>query len=228
MSDATTNAQASSPEAELEQALSAEAESSESESQEQSAFEKLAQKKGFSSADDLAQAYENLEKNLAPTKNELKELRQMVKSIQESTAKPEEDPFSDLPDEQKEAISLLETLLERKLGDKLSPIIKKFEIDEASENINAVRKQYPGISDAEIDQAISLMEKYPNMPLDDAVKITSYDQVASRAKKNQKQSSKKRTFTESATSASGSDSTDYSKLTLSELEDLLEVPKSAR
>ena len=67
------------------------------------------------------------------------------------------------------------------------------------------------------------------MELDDAVKITSYDRaVATAGKRTEKTQKKKRTFTESATTASSGDETDYSKLTMSELEDILNIPKNAR
>lgn len=231
MSESTTGVQAPSPEqeiAEIEKAVSTKADETE-QTEEVNAFEALAEKKGFKSVDDLVSAYENLESKMNPTMKELKELKEMVKGIQESNKPAMKDPFDDLPEEQREAMDLLGKLLDRQLNSKLSPILKKFEVDEASAQIQGIRKQYPGINDGEIEAAIAMMEKYPKMELSDAIKITSYDRAVSSAKKTtEKTQQKKSTFTESASTARTGDTVDYSKMTLKELESMLEVPEYAR
>lgn len=232
MSDPTIDAQAPTPEqeiAQIEKAVGAETESAEqTEVQEPSAFDKLAGKKGFKSVDDLVGAYESLESKMNPTMKELKELKGMVKDIQESNKPVKEDPYANLPKEQQEALDLLGSLLDQKLKTKLSPLLKKLEVEEASKQIQTIRKQFPGVDDGEIEQAISIMEKYPKMALEDAVKLSSYDRATSVARKKTETAQKtKRAFTESATSAKTGD-TDYSKLTISELEEMLNIPAHAR
>lgn len=236
MSDSTIDAQAPTPAseiAEIEKAVSAETESAKqtevAEGGELSNLDSLLEKKGFGSVDDLADAYTNLESKMNPTMKELKELKEMVKGIQESSKPEVKDPFDDLPQEQREAMDLLNQLLDRQLNTKLSPILKKFEVDEASAEINEVRGQFPGISDVELETAISTMEKYPSMTLGDAVKLASYDRATSSARKRtEKTQKKKATFTESATSARTGDSTDYSKMSLEELESMLDIPSHLR
>jgi hypothetical protein len=229
MTDSTIEEQA--PEkaiADIEKAISSETEEAK-QTEEKSVFETLAEKKGFKSADDLATAYENLESKMNPTVSELKELKEMVRGIQESNKPAEEDPFADLPEEQKEAVGLLEKLLDKQLKTKLSPLLKKLEVEEASKKISEVRKQFPDTSDAEIESALSLMEKYPKMDISDAMKITSYERAVSSARKRtEKKQQTKKSFTESASTARAGDDTDYSKLSLKDLEDLLEIPTGRR
>ena len=233
MIDATIKAEAPTPAAEvaeIEKAQKAETESTKptGSEQEPSAFDKLAGKKGFKSVDDLVSAYSNLESTMNPTRKELRELKEMVKGIQDSTKPAEADPFSDLPKEQQEAMGLLNQLLDTQLKSKLSPLLQKLEVEEASKNIDKVRQQYPGLEDAELEQAMSVMEKYPKMSLDEAVKITSYDRATTSTRKaTEKKTETKRAFTESAASARVGD-TDYSKLTLKELEEMLDIPSSHR
>lgn len=225
MSEPKTNDNASTevtPEmelAELEQAMKSEA--GEAKTEAQTEFEQLAAKKGWNSPDDLAKAYQELESKLTPQSRELKELREMVKEIRESTKKPEVDPLENLPDEQKEAISLLERLIEKKL----SPLYKQVETQEADRRIKAVKGQFPEASDAEIDQALNLMERYHTLPLEDAIKIASYEKVKKGATANQKKAAtaqqQKRAFAEGASDARKSDDNDYSKMTIEELESII-------
>lgn len=229
MSESTTDVQA--PEAEIaaiEKAVGTEADKTE-QTEEKGAFDALAEKKGFKSVDDLVTAYENLESKMNPTMNELRELKEMVKSIQDQNKPEQKDPFDDLPEEQREAVGLLEQLLDRQLNKKLSPILKKFEVEEASAQIKAIRAKFPEAGDNEIEQAIVFMEKYKDMSLEQAVKLASFDRAVSSARKGtEKKQQMKKTFTESATSARTGDDTDYSKMTLEELEDVLGVPKNRR
>lgn len=229
MSDLTIDAQA--PEAEIanianeveEKAIGAETKS------EVSAFDELAGKKGFGSVDELVDAYTNLESKMNPTMQELKELKGMVKSIQETNKPEEKDPYVDLPKEQQDAINLLNGLLEKQLSSKLSPLLKKLEVEEAAGRIKSVRAKFPGVSDGELDSAITIMEKYPEMQLAEAVKIASYDRATQEAKKRTERRSKTRSsFTESASSARTGEDVDYSKMTISELESMLDVPSSRR
>lgn len=232
MNDSITNTQAPTPEseiAEIEKAVGVAADSAEpTGDQEPSAFDKLAGKKGFKSVDDLVDAYSNLESKMNPTMKELKELKSMVKDIQAANKPEEKDPLNDLPQEQREAMDLLEKLLDKQLKAKLSPLLNKLEVEEASNKIKAVKKQFPDVEEAELEQAISMMEKYPNMSLEDAVKLSSYDRATTAVRKRTESTQQaKRAFTESASSARTGD-TDYSKLTMSELEEMLEIPKNAR
>jgi hypothetical protein len=215
--------------AEIEKAQSSEAgEAKQPEkTQELSAFEKLAEVKGFSSVDDLVKSYENLESKLAPQSRELKELKSMVQKIQESTTPKEEDPFGDLPQEQKEAISLLEKIVARQLDQRLSPLVQKAEVEEAKSKIQAVKQTYPDTTDSEIEHALEVMEKYPKMELDEAIKLVSFDKTYQRAttlsKKTASTQQNRKAFAESASEARQGDDLDYSKMTLEELEKI--IPK---
>lgn len=215
--------------AQIEQAQSSEAGKAEQpdKTQEQSAFEKLAADKGFSSVDDLVDSYKNLESKLAPQSRELKELKSMVQKIQESTAPKEEDPFSDLPQEQKDAISLLEKIVARQLDQRLSPLVQQAEVEQAKSKIQAVKQTYPDIGDAEIESALDVMEKYPRMELSEAVKLVSFDKTYQKAtnlsKKAASTQQNRKAFAESASEARQGDDLDYSKMTLEELEKI--IPK---
>jgi len=235
MPNPTTDGNASTPAspeveiAEIEQAQASEAGKAEQpdKTQEQSAFEKLAADKGFSSVDDLVDSYRNLESKLAPQSRELKELKSMVQKIQESTAPKEEDPFSDLPQEQKEAISLLEKIVARQLDQRLSPLVQQAEVDQAKSKIQAVKQTYPEISDVDIESALDVMEKYPRMELSEAVKLVSFDKTYQKAanlsKKAASTQQNRKAFAESASEARQGDELDYSKMTLEELEKI--IPK---
>jgi tRNA C32,U32 (ribose-2'-O)-methylase TrmJ len=238
MSDSTIESQAPTPEqeiAQIEKAIGDKTESAKpTEEQEQvkTAFDELAEVKNFKSVDDLVDAYKNLESKMNPTMKELKDLRVMVESIQESTKPEVRDPFEDLPQEQREAIGLLDKLLDRQLNTKLSPLLKKAEVEEAKQKITTVRKQFPGVNDEELNQAISIMEKYPQMELEEAVKIASYDRASRSAsassKRTETEMQNKRAFAESASTARQGDDTNYSKMNLKELEEILNIPSNAR
>jgi hypothetical protein len=193
--------------------------------QEQSAFDKLAADKGFSSVDDLVDSYKNLESKLAPQSRELKELKKMVSEIKESTKPKEEDPFADLPQEQREAVSLLEKIVARQLDDRLSPLVEQAEVNQAKSKIQAVKKTYPDITDNQIEHALEVMSQYPKMDLQEAVKIASFDSTYDRLKRvKQKTASteeNKKAFAESASEARQGDDLDYSKMTLEELESII-------
>jgi tRNA C32,U32 (ribose-2'-O)-methylase TrmJ len=238
MSDSTIDAQAPTPAneiAEIEKAVGAETESAkQTEEQEQvkSAFDELAEIKNFDSVDDLVDAYKNLESKMNPTMQELKELRGMVEKIQESTKPEEKDPFDDLPKEQREAVGVLQQLLDRELNKKLSPLLQRAKVDEASQRIAKIKKQFPEISNNELDQAINLMERNPQIELSQAVKIINYDRLSKKvnasSRRTEKEQQNKRAFAESASNARRGDDTDYSKMTIEELEEVLSIPASAR
>jgi len=229
MSEPTTNDNASikvTPEqeiAQIEQAMESEAGNDKpgTEAKTPSEFEQLAAKKGWNNPDELAKAYQELESKLTPQSRELKELKEMVKEIQKSTAKPEIDPLDELPDDQKEALSLIERIIEKKL----SPLLKRAEVEDAGKEIEGIKKQFPGSTDSEVEQAISLMEKYKSMPLGDAMKLVTYEKAKTNALASEKKAAmnkqNNRAFAESASDARKSGDTDYSKMTLEELESIL-------
>jgi hypothetical protein len=70
------------------------------------------------------------------------------------------------------------------------------------------------------------------MALEEAVKIASYERASAAAtassKRTEADRQNKRAFAESASSARSGDDTDYSKMTLEELEEVLSVPTNAR
>lgn len=234
MAQPTTEDNASTPKtpdqeiSEIEQAQASEAgevKQPDKTESELSAFDKLAQEKGFKSADALAESYKQLENKLAPQSREIKELKRMVSKIQESTAPKEADPLEDLPEEQKQALDLLAKVIDRRLDDRLSPLVKQAEVDQAKTKIQAVKETYPEITDGEIEHALDIMSDYPKMDLEEAVKISSFDRTYGRLKtvkdKTASTSKNKKAFAESASDARQGDEMDYSKMTLEELEKII-------
>jgi len=233
MAEPITNDNASTPVtpqqevAEIEKAQSSEAGEAQQtqDTQELTAFEQLAADKGFSSVDDLVNSYKNLEAKLTPQSTELKELKSMVQKIQESTAPKEEDPFENLPEEQKQAISLLENIVAKQLDKRLSPLVQKAEVDDAKSKIQAVKESYPDITDTEIEQSLEVMQLYPKMELSEAVKLVTFDKTYGRAKiastRTASTQQNKKAFAESASNARQGDDTDYSKMTFEELEQII-------
>lgn len=213
--------------AEIEKAQELEAGKAEQpeKTQEQTAFEKLAVDKGFSSVDDLVESYKNLESKLAPQSRELKELKEMVRSIQESTAPKEVDPYEGLPQEQKEALDLLNKVIAQQLDKRLSPLMQKAEVEEAKGKIQVVKQNYPDVTDGDIEHALEVMKKYPKMELDEAIKLVSFDKTYQRAtafsKKTASTQQTRKAFAESASEARRGDDLDYSKMTLEELEQII-------
>ena len=193
--------------------------------QEPSAFDSLAEKKGFKSVDDLVKAYQNLEGQTTKTSQELREIRKAI--TQQNEPQPE-DPLKDLPAEQKQALGLLEGLIERTLDKRLQPIQQDIETRRAGDQISAIKQQYPDLTDSHVERALDYMETNRNVPFGDAVKIVSYDDVRSSSQTQQAQTAKanekNRAFVESGRTSRTGDNIDYSKLSLEELENIL--PKS--
>jgi len=185
------------------------------------AFAELAQKKGFKSVDDLVDAYKNAESYSTRMSQELKSIKDEIKSLK--TPQPE-DPYQNLPADQKQALSLLEQVIDKAVSKRLQPLQEDLEVRRAGNQIEAVKGQYPEVSDSDINQALDIMESNPKMPLEYAIKIATFDKVRSSSQQTQKKTEKiqqkERAFVESAkTSKTGE--VDYSKLTLDELESIL-------
>jgi|GEM_PF-2352010 len=217
----------------LEQAIEAEAgtaespETSSKENQETDApygkaFQDLAEKKGFKDVDDLVKAYQNAESSSTRISQEIKDLRTEIK---QSNAPQADDPYSDLPPEQKQALELLRSVVQDEIGKSISPLKEDFEVKQASLKLQEVRDAFPGVSDYQLDEAITQTEKVPGLTLEQAVKIITYDDARSdgttQRKRAAKTQQKKRAYVESGkTSKTGGD-LDYSKLSLEELEKIL-------
>lgn len=183
------------------------------------ALQELLEKKGFKSADDLAAAYMEAEGYNTRLAQQIKDLSS---KIERAIPQPKvEDPFSDLPDEQRQALDLLGRIIDQKI----SPLREDLEVRKAGQEIQSVKDAFPGISNEQIEDAMSVVQRSPGLALEDAIKIVTYEAARetsqtqkSRATKTQ---AKKRAFVETAkTSRSGGD-IDYSNLSLEELESIL-------
>lgn len=188
------------------------------------AFTRLAEKKGFKSVDDLVKAYENAEGYSTKLSQEMKDIKSEIRSLK--TPQTDNDPYHNLPDEQKKAISILEQVIDRAVSKRLQPLQEDLEVRRAGTQIEAVKGQYPELNDDDINSALDRMEKNHSLTLDDAVKLATFDKFRSSnqtsMKKAEQAQQKQRAFVESAkTSKSGE--VDYSKLTLDELESILPV-----
>jgi hypothetical protein len=191
------------------------------------AFQELSEKKGFKSVDELVRAYQTTEGYSTQLSQEMKELREEIK---QSNAPQSEDPYGDLPQEQKQALDLLRNVVNEEIQKSISPIKEDFEVKKASEQLNAIRDSFKGVSDADLDAAISRKESIPGLSLEEAVKIVTYEAARSdgttQRKRAAKTKQKNRAYVESGkTSKTGGD-IDYSKLSLEELESIL--PKAGQ
>lgn len=186
------------------------------------AFQALAEKKGFKSVDDLVKAYENAESFSSKVSQDLKEIR---KEIRQSNAPQKNDPYANLPPDQRQALELLRTVVQDEVGKSLSPLREDLEIKKASEEISRVKNVIGDINDAQMEEAISIVERNPSLSLEQAAKIVTYDSARSTGQVNQKRAAKtqqkKRAFVESANTSKTSGDIDYSKLSLEELESIL-------
>lgn len=193
------------------------------------AFQDLAEKKGFKSVDDLVKAYENVESMSTRTTQQLNELVKEVKSLKQ-TPQDQSDPYKDLPPQQRQALDLLGRVIDERLERRLQPLQQDIEVRSAQQEIAKVREQYPGVSDAQLDQAVGVVEQHPSLSLSEAVRIVTYDQAQATAKaqagKAEKAQQKTRAFVETAKTAKTGTDIDYSKLSLEELENIL--PKAGQ
>jgi len=186
------------------------------------AFQSLAEKKGFKDVDDLVKAYQNVEGSNTKVSQELKEIRD---EIRKSNTPQTKDPYKDLPKEQKEALMLLRTVVQEEIGRSIKPLKEDYEVKRASKQLQDVRDTFPGVSDTDLDEAISRKEKAPGLSLEDAVKIVTYESAksdgTSQKRRAAKTQQKKRAYVESAKTSKTGGEIDYTKLSLEELENIL-------
>ena len=188
------------------------------------AFQELAEKKGFKSVDDLAKAYQNAESSSSKMSQELSEIRKEIKQI---NAPQPDNPYDKLPPEQKQALDLLRTVVNEEINKNLKPIQEDFEVKKAGQQLQKVRDAFPGVSDSDLDRAITRKEQISGLSLEDAVKIETYETAradgTNQRKRAAKTSDKKRAFVESAKTSKSSGEIDYSKLSLEEMEEILPI-----
>ena len=191
------------------------------------AYQALAEKKGFKSADDMAKAYQNAE---SQNTRLAQEMRDLAKEVKQATAPQADDPFKDIPDDQRQALDLLGRVIDEKLDAKLQPLRSDMEVRSAQSEIAKVRESFPSVDDTQIQQAIGVVDKHPSLSLDDAVRIVTYSEAESTSKVTQAKvatdQQKKRAYVESGKTAKVADTIDYNKLSLEELEAIL--PKTGQ
>jgi hypothetical protein len=188
-------------------------------------FQDIAEKKGFKSPDDLVRSYRELEAYKTQLEQDRKELLAAVKQTAPQ-AKDEEE----LPPQQREALSLLEKVVERVMEKKIAPITESFEVQKAKEEISKVQSKFPDFSGYAVENAIRYVQKNPSLTLEEAHKILSYptrvQEVQTQEFKAAKSAEKAKAYTESARSAKSGSDIDYSKLSLEEMEAIL--PKAGQ
>jgi hypothetical protein len=186
------------------------------------AFAQIADKKGFKSVDDLVRAYENAESFNTKLAQEMQGVKEEIRKV----ATPQPQPQDNLPPEQKQALDMLRGLIREELSGSLEPLKNDFETRRAQESIDKVKQTY-NVSDDDVEQALAIMQQNKSLALEDAVKIATYEQRAQQANLQQGRTAKtqqaKRAFVETAKTSKSSGDTDYSKLSLEELERL--IPK---
>ncbi|RLI55082.1 MAG: hypothetical protein DRP09_11010 [Candidatus Thorarchaeota archaeon] len=226
MSDSTTDKPASNELQKLEQAVEADqtesTDASPQETSEPTAFEKLAEKKGFKDADDMARAYENVEGMSTRLSQEVKGLSEEIRKVATPQA---DDPLANASPEQQEALKMLRSVVDDVVDKKIQPLREDTQVRKAREEIESVKSELHGISDYEIQDAVAMVKNNPSLSLSDAAKVVSYGRVTTNSVvqqgKAEKSQAKNRAFVETAKTSKSDGSVDYSKLTLEELENIL-------
>lgn len=189
------------------------------------AFQTLAEKKGFKDIDSLVRSYQELESYKTQLEQDRKELLASVKQVA-----PKPDDSEDMPPQQREALSLLEKVVERVMDKKIAPITESFEVQKAKEEIAEVQSRFPDFKGYAIENAIRYVQKNPSLSLEEAHKILSYpervEDVRTQEAKAAKSAEKAKAYTESPRSAKSGSDIDYSKLSLDEMEAIL--PKAGQ
>jgi len=183
------------------------------------ALGELAEKKGFKSADDFLKWNQNLEKQNTQMSQKMSEL---ANKVEQALPKQQvEDPFANLPSEQREALDMLGRIIDQKI----SPLREDLEVRKAGAEIQSVKERFPGIDNTKIEEALSYVERSPGIQLEDALKIVTYEsaQATSQIQKERatKTQQKKRAFVETAKTSRAGGDIDYSNLSLEELENIL-------
>lgn len=195
-------------------------------SQVSQAFQELAQKKGFKSVDDLVKSYTHLESYSSQIKQERDKL---ASSNKPETASKSSDEYENLSPEQKQAMNLLEKVVEKVVSKSIAPIKERTEVDKVREEIGKVQSKFPDFKDYAIEAALQYNIAHPDISLEEAYKITSFDSVLmgtkSRDAQAAKSKAKAKAYTESASTAKG-EGIDYSKLSLEEMESI--IPKAGQ
>jgi len=188
-------------------------------------YSDLADKKGFKTPSDLAKSYRELESYKTQLEQDRKDLMSAVKQ-----PAPADDTKEELPPQQREALNLLEGVVEKVMSRKLAPIEETFEVQKAKEEISDVQSKFPDFSGYAVENAIRHVQKNPSLSLEDAHKILSYPEqvkkVQTQEKKAVKSAEKAKAYTETAGKAKTGSDTDYSKLSLEEMEQIL--PKAGQ
>jgi len=183
------------------------------------AFAELAEKKGFKSAEDLAIAYREMESYSTRINQQMKDLSSKVERA--LPKQQTEDPFSNLPAEQREALDLLGRIIDQKI----SPLREDLEVRKAGQEIQSVKERFPGIDNTQIEDALSIVERSPGLELEEALKIVTYEAAKATSQQQQRKATttqqKKRAFVETAKTSRAGGEIDYSSLSLEELESIL-------
>lgn len=185
-------------------------------------YEELVKKKGFKSPEDLASAYENLEKRASRVENMAREALQKVNS---SANQPQEE----LGDEQAQALDLLRKTVREEVQsavrDELTPIRAEQDRKYVDQEIADVQAKLPWFKGQVVTDAVQKVARGEAKNLEEAAKILTYD-IATQATreataKEEKTLEKKSAYAESAGGSSSPKEVDYSSMTLEELEDVL-------
>lgn len=183
------------------------------------AFKDLQEKKGFKSAEDLARAYKALESRSTKAEQSNRALEEQLQSVQKMRE------AGQLSSEQDQALQVLETTIEKVLSKRLRPIEDSIGIQKVDRMIADFQAVEPGFKGAIVDEVLDYMVDHKGVPLEDAYKIKAFESVRTSAKKSEavkaRETEVSKAFVESADTAKSGKEIDYSKLSLSELEEII-------
>ena len=176
-------------------------------------YEKLAEKKGFKTPDDLARSYEDLESRTSRVEQMA---RDALKKVDQA---PKES------NEQAEALEVLRGVVREELRGAMQPLQEDRNRQQVDKEIQKVREAYPDFEGRIVDDAMQLAASGRAKNLEDAYRILTFDIARGRAseivQKEEKLTQKKTAFAEPASGAAGSKDIDYDGMTLDELEKVL-------
>lgn len=182
------------------------------------AFAELAKKKGFKNPDELVRAYQHLESRSTKAEQQASSLQEQLEQVNKMQATP------GITDDQQQALAILEQTIERVMAKKLAPIQDTLGVQKVDRMVADMQMIRPDFKGEVVDQTLAYMVDHRGLSMEDAYKIVTFDQHRANSDKQEvrqaKETQKSRAYVESAGS-SKTPETDYSKLSLAELEEIL-------
>lgn len=185
-------------------------------------YEELVKKKGFKNQEDLANAYENLEKRASRVENMAREALQKVNE-------KAKEPLKEVDEEQEQALGILrntvQEVVQEVVRNELTPIRVEQDRKYVDQRIAEVQAKFPWFKGQVVQDAVAMVARGEARSLEDAAKVLTFDiaiqNASHEAAKEEKVMEKKSAYAESAGEAATSKEVDYSSMTLEELEEVL-------